>query len=133
MEMTNWALLGLTLVCLVQGALLWRIMRMLGAMERAEDRLSQFSGALALLTETTESGFRALALELGRLGRSGADGASSRVTNGRVSRAAKKGRSAAEIAAAEDVSEGEVRLRLHLTERGGRALRETEYASMRAR
>lgn len=133
MEMTNWALIGLTLVCLVQGALLWRILRMLGAMERAEDRLSQFSGALALLTETTESGFRAMALELGRLGKTGASASSSRVTNGRVSRAAKKGRTAAEIAAAEDVSEGEVRLRLHLSERAARASRENGHASLRTR
>lgn len=133
MEMTTWALSGLTLVCLIQGALLWRVLRLLGAMERAEDRLSQFSGALALLTETTESGFRALALELGRLGKTGAAAASSRSTNGRVSRAAKRGRTISEIAASEDVSEGEVRLRLSLAERGARAPKESDYASLRAR
>ncbi|MGE3276365.1 MAG: hypothetical protein AB7O67_14730 [Vicinamibacterales bacterium] len=130
--MTSWILGGLTLVCLVQGVLLFRVLRMLGAMERAEDRLSQFSGALALLTETTESGFRALALELGRLGKTGAAAASSRSTNGRVSRAAKRGRSVPEIAAAEDVSEGEVRLRLSLAERG-RTAKENGHASLRAR
>jgi hypothetical protein len=114
MDVTYAVMGGLVLLCLVQTALLWRVFRVVGAVERADERLAHFAGALALLTETTESGFRSMALEIGRLGRWGAAGASSRSTNGRVARAARKGRSVAEIAAAEDVSEGEVRLRLRL-------------------
>ncbi|MEW6321187.1 MAG: hypothetical protein AB1635_08860 [Acidobacteriota bacterium] len=133
MEMTNWILGGLVALCLVQGALLWRVFRLLAAVERAEDRLSQFSGALALLTETTESGFRALAIEVGRVGKTGAAAAGSKSTNGRVARAARRGRTISEIAALEDVSEGEVRLRLHLAQQAARAAREDGHATVRAR
>jgi hypothetical protein len=122
---------GLVLVCLVQAALLWRVFRVVGAVGRADERLAHFGGALALLTETTESGFRAMALEIGRLGKTGGSPAS-RSSNGRVSRAARRGRTVTEIAAAEDVSEGEVRLRLHLAS-AANSMQETSNATLRAR
>ncbi len=48
------------------GLLVWAV----GALRRmgqVEERLTQLTDALTLLSETTESGFRAAALELGRL------------------------------------------------------------------
>lgn len=131
MTVLSWVVGGLVLVCLVQGALLFKVLRIIGAVERTEERLSHYSGALALLTETTESGFRALALEMGRLGRTGAP-ASARPTTARVARQARRGRTVTDIAAAEDVSEGEVRLRLHLADVAGRQAREKTNGALRA-
>lgn len=102
----------LAVISLVELFLLWRVARALGALERFEDRLAHFGGALTLLTETTESGFRSLAIELARTGKP--SGASSRGVTRRVMRAARQGRSPIEIAAREQIAESEVRLRLHL-------------------
>ncbi|HEY7790152.1 MAG TPA: hypothetical protein VIC33_06555 [Vicinamibacterales bacterium] len=104
----------LGLICLVETLLLWRVARSLGSLERFEDRLAQFGGALTLLTETTESGFRSLAIELARTGKPGLAG--SRGVTRRVVRAARQGRSPLEIAAREELAESDVRLRLHLGE-----------------
>ncbi|MDP1569092.1 MAG: hypothetical protein Q8L86_03740 [Vicinamibacterales bacterium] len=130
MEWTSWVMGGLVMLCLVQASMLFRVFRVIGAAERTEERLSHYSGALALLTETTESGFRAMALELGRLGHPAATG-SARVTTARVARQARRGRTITEIASSEDVSEGEVRLRMHLAEQGGRK-KENVNGAMRA-
>lgn len=103
----------LTVACLAETLLLWRVARALTALDGFEDRLAHFGGALTLLTETTEAGFRSLAIELARTGKVGGAGASRGVTR-RVVRASRQGRSPLEIAAREQMSEGEVRLRLHL-------------------
>lgn len=84
---------------------------------RLEQRTAALADALALLTETSEAGFHAVASELIR----GAAGrpvrtASPRATTTRVRAAARRGASPSEIAADEQMSEGEVRLRLHLGE-----------------
>jgi hypothetical protein len=107
-----YAMAVLGLICLVETFLLWRVARSLGALDRFEDRLAHFSGALTLLTETTESGFRSLAIELARTQKS--TGSGSRSVTRRVVRAARQGRSPLEIAAREQIAESEVRLRLHL-------------------
>jgi len=116
----------LSILCLAQAALLFKVLRVLGAVDRAEDRLAHFSGALALLTETTEEGFRATALEIARRGqgayprsddRAGTEPdavPTPRVSASRVMRAVRSGWAVPEIAAEEQVSEGEVRLRLAL-------------------
>jgi hypothetical protein len=104
----------LAVMCLAETVLLWRVARSLGALDRFEDRLAHFSGALTLLTETTETGFRSLAIEMARTGKAGVG--SSRSATRRVARAARQGRSALDIAADERMSEGEVRLRLHLSD-----------------
>ncbi len=116
----------LSVLCVAQAALLFKVLRVLSVVDQAEDRLAHFSGALALLTETTEEGFRAMALEVARRGpaaRPRSDethrlvaepGPAPRVTTSRVVRAVRSGRSVPEIAADEEVSEGEVRLRLSL-------------------
>lgn len=94
--------------------LLWRLTRVLGSAASVEQRLGHFGEALSLLTETTESGFRAVADELGRRRDDIPSFLQSRAATSRVAAAARRGRSVTEIAAAEEVSEGEVRLRLHL-------------------
>ena len=59
---------GGVLVALVtaQVWLLWRLTRVLASSARVEERVGLFAEALSLLTETTESGFRAVADELSR-------------------------------------------------------------------
>ena len=69
-----------------------------------------FDLAVALLTDTSEGAFQSVAQQLERV-----TTAPSRTRRTPARRAAaRKGQSIAEIAAIEGVSEGEVRLRLHL-------------------
>lgn len=104
----------LIVVGLVQILLSWKLLEGLYQVRRADDRLSHLADALGLLTETNEAGFRAMALEVGRLGESRALKDTPRPSTRRLATAARRGRSIEEIAAAEQVSEGEVRLRLHM-------------------
>lgn len=113
MDIMNGVLGGLGLIALSQAVMLWRCARALNRLRPIEARVSQVGDALSLLTDTTESAFRAVALELGKPRSAPARAASVRRTT-RVARAAGKGKSVAEIAATEDVAEGEVRLRLHM-------------------
>ena len=84
---------------------------------RFDQRLAHLTDALSLLTETAEVGFRANAAEIGRLGeRAPAERDPSLTATGRVTRAVRRGRSVQQIAADEQMSEGEVRLRLHLAD-----------------
>lgn len=108
---------SLGLLLAAQVWLLWRLTRMAGTTLRLEEKLTHFADALSLLTETSEAGFRAIADEMTR--RQATDGpapARPRPSVARLKAAAKRGTSIAEIAAAESMSEGEVRLRLHLAE-----------------
>ncbi len=135
----DYVVAGLSVIAVLQALMLFRVFRALGAVDRAEDRLAHFSGALALLTETTEEGFRSLALEVARAGEATAGeqrkkkaifAASSgtavaherpRPTTSRLARAATRGRTVPEIAADEQISESEVRLRLSLADSAPRA------------
>lgn len=103
-------------VGLLQATLLWRLLRLGRDLRAYDERFGHLSDAVSLLTETTEASFRAVALEVERLAATGASRASGRTSTRRVAAAARRGRSVQEIAAAEKVSEGEVRLRLHLAE-----------------
>jgi len=107
---------GLGGLCLVLIVLLGRLIRVMGALRRIEQRLNQLGDALTLLTEASERGFAAVGAELSRLGETGARRAARRTSTPRVSAAARKGQSVQQIAAAEQISEGEVRLRLHLAD-----------------
>ncbi len=138
-----WGLGGaLLLLAFVQATMLWRLARATSSSVRTEEKIGHFADALSLLTETTETGFRALAAEMERgvpaRNAKGVKSASTRTSSARVSAAARKGRSIPEIAAAEQVSEGEVRLRLHLarqaarTRATARVARETKDDSLRA-
>jgi hypothetical protein len=85
---------------------------------RFDRRLAHLTDALSLLTETAEAGFRANAAEIGRLGEPApAERDPALTATGRVTRAVRRGRSVQQIAADEQMSEGEVRLRLHLADR----------------
>lgn len=86
------------------------------AVARMTERVEQLRAAMALLTDTTETGFRDIAMEVGRSAAVvPAPKARAQVTR-RITGAARRGRSVREIAAAEKMSEGEVRLRMTLAE-----------------
>jgi hypothetical protein len=115
------AILGVMLI--VQGWILWRLLGAVGIVRQMDEKLAHFGDALTLLTETTEGGFRAVALELDRTAShtGAAKKPVGRPTSARMTAAAKRGRTVEEIAATEQVSEGEVRLRLHLAKQAARA------------
>jgi hypothetical protein len=113
----------LTVVVIGQSYLLWRLTRSLGGVQKLDEKLGHYGDALSLLTETTESGFKAVAAELDRASARPNDGPAKAAikkampapsTAARISAAARRGRTVPEIAAAEELSEGEVRLRLHM-------------------
>ena len=113
MPMTTMQVAGVGSVLLVQVFLAWRLMVTTRALDRVQARMAHQSEALSLLTDTSENGFGAIARELDRLATPEVK-PSRRPSTRRVATAARKGRSVAEIAAEERVSEGEVRLRLGL-------------------
>jgi len=105
-------LAGLGVITVLQAALLWRCARALGRLRPLETRLAQVGDAVALLTDTTESAFRAVATEISQ--RPATPARRTAAQTARVARAAKKGQSIPEIAVVEKMAEGEVRLRLHM-------------------
>jgi hypothetical protein len=136
----NLAIAALTLVGVVQIAALWYVVRAFRRFTRLETRLGHLTDALSLLTETSEAGFRSTAVELARIAERGAgeSAVAPGTTNRRVAKAAKKGRSVAEIAAEERLAEGEVNLRLHLARSAAarrpqaKTAKETEHGALRA-
>lgn len=121
MVTTTWiAGVAVAALVLVQGALLLRATRALTRVATLESRLDKMNDALTLLTDTTESAFRAVAAEMTRVTAPppAVTRAASAARTRRVARAAQKGKSVAEIAAAEEMAEGEVRLRLHVAHDG---------------
>jgi hypothetical protein len=135
----SYAVVVLTFVGLLDAVLLWVTGRRLQRLDRVEERLGHLAEAISLLTETAEAGFRTTAGEIARAGReltAQAVATTSRATTRRVAAAARKGQPASEIARAEQVSEGEVNLRLHLAraaiQNKGRRRNEAEHAAMRA-
>jgi hypothetical protein len=112
--------MGLLMAC--ETWCLWRVLDRLGVLTRVEDRLFTLAHSMALLTDTTETCFLAIAgqLEGERPTRSAAptERATERATRQRrMVVAARRGRSIMDIAVAEQVAESEVRLRLHLAEK----------------
>jgi hypothetical protein len=108
---------ALTLLSAVQAWLLWRLSKMVASSARLEEKVAHLGDALSILTETSEAGFKAVADELTRRAVAGPVPATrSKTPIARIKAAARRGTSIAEIAAAENMSEGEVRLRLHLAE-----------------
>ena len=110
------AIIALTLVGLVEAGMLWYVARGLRRLDGVETRVGHLADAVALLTEAAEAGFRSNASEIGRMAEQAVAGAAtpSALATRRMATAARKGRPAGDIAAAEGVSEGEVNLRLHL-------------------
>jgi hypothetical protein len=110
---------------------LWRVRRLLNAVTVIQDRVNTLTNSVALLTDTTESCFRAISMQLqfmqssnGRAaGRRPAPAApeppvetpsSRKAKQRRVVGAARRGDAVAAIAAREDLAETEVALRLHV-------------------
>jgi hypothetical protein len=101
-------------------------MRQRAALAMLEERVSQLSAGLSLLTNTSEEGFRSMAAEIGRLANSSAQvrhtpnsepakpspKPQQMSARDRIALAAVGGRSVQEIAAAEQLSEGEVLLHM---------------------
>ena len=99
--------------------LLWRALSRLGVLARVDDRLARLSHTVLLLTDATETCFQTIAGRLEPAPAAAARDAAPARRTGRQRRvvgAARRGRSAVEITAAEEVAESEVRLRLHLAE-----------------
>lgn len=83
--------------------------------ERLDERLTHLHAGLSLLTNTTEDGLRGVALEVARLaGAAETKPAAVVSARQRIAAAAVHGRSVQDIAATEQVSEGEVLLHLLL-------------------
>jgi len=134
-----WAVGVGTLAVVVGSAwvfVLWRAVGLLRSLSGLEDRVARLTEALALLTDTTETGFRSLTEQIVLpVTVSPAPGArraeqAIRTTTSRVVRASKQGQTAIEIAAAEQVSEGEVRLRLNLAQAATAAARSAAAAAV---
>lgn len=139
-------MLALTAVlALTTGVLLivaTRLVRALRHTVELEQRVARLQEGVNLLADTTETGFRQVAAEIERLAGSGeavpvkaAAIVAARPTAARLRAATRKGRSVKEIAAAEQVSEGEVRLRLSLADASAsgrtRKAEELRHASLR--
>ena len=97
------------------------------------DRIVHLTSGISLLTDTVEGGLRDVAQEIERL--SGANKPVAKpkaraATQRRVSAAAKRGRSVRDIAAKEQMSESEVRLRLQMAGAAATA-REKAHATVR--
>jgi hypothetical protein len=107
---------ALTLLSAVQAWLLFRLSRMVAASARLEEKVGHLGDALSILTETSEVGFKAIADELSRRAVAPSPAARPKTPIARMRAAARRGTSIADIAATEHMSEGEVRLRLHLAE-----------------
>jgi DNA-binding NarL/FixJ family response regulator len=114
---------------LVLGGLVWVHVQQQAAIERLDDRIAHLLAGVSLLTDTTEGALRDVATEITRLS-SNAEAARLRpraITQKRIARAVNRGRTLQDIAASEQISEGEVRLRLQLEN----ARKERAHASVR--
>lgn len=110
---------GALVAAAVAALIVWRTTRQTAqTLATLENRVTQLTAGIALLTDTTEVGLRDVATEIGRLAAPAAVAPPRprprAATQRRITGAAKRGRSVQEIAALEDVSEGEIRLRLNI-------------------
>jgi hypothetical protein len=111
---------------------LFRVRRLLKVLVAFEERLRSLTTSVSLLTDTTESCFKALSMQLQFVQaqnlarsarRSDSRGESGRlVRQSRMAAAARQGETLASVAASEQIAEGEAALRLHM-------LRERQEAS----
>jgi hypothetical protein len=121
----NYGFVALAVAVLAQTAAIWRMSRALRVTSRLNDRLSHFAEALALLTDTTEVGLASVAAELEATGRTRAARAvAPRAAAKRIVNAARCGQAIGEIAAAEAMSESEVRLHLGMAPNGAKGTRD---------
>ena len=115
---------------LILAAIVWVHVQVQAALERVDDRMAHLLAGVSLLTDTTEGALRDVATEITRLAgvTEIARPRPRAATTRRVASAARRGRTIQDIAAAEQVSEGEVRLRLQLDKA---AKERANHASMR--
>lgn len=113
---TNYVIYGLGGTTLLQAVALGVLLRQRRNwdLSRLDGRLSRFGEALALLTDTTQSGFATIAGELERSGRQPAASTSRTAASKRIVASVRRGQSVQQVAADEQVSESEVRLHLGL-------------------
>ena len=118
---------------LILGAMVWMHVQHQAAIERIDDRMAHLVAGVSLLTDTTEGALRDVAGEINRLATTATgDRPSSRpraAAQRRIAGAARRGTTVQDIAASEQISEGEVRLRLQLEK--AHKERVNNYASMR--
>jgi hypothetical protein len=109
-------IIGFGILAVVQAAVGVLIFRQQRAINRLSARLNTLVSGISLLTDTTETGLRDVATEIGRMASStSAPRPRPRAaTQRRVASAARRGRTVQEIAAAEQMSESEINLRLQL-------------------
>jgi hypothetical protein len=120
---------ALCVVGVLQLVMVWLQRRAQRSIQRIDDRLASLTASLSLLTDATECGLQDVAAEIHRIaGERPAKPAPRMATQRRVAAAARRGRSIGEIAAAEHLSEGEVRLRLQLGQKNGKAQGDQEVA-----
>lgn len=116
--MSNYLMVIPAVAVVTIGVWTWALhLRQQARIETLEGRVANLLAGLSLLTDTTEGGLRDVTAEVARL--SGGPLASrprTRATTARrINGAARRGASIQQIAAAEQISEGEVRLRLSMT------------------
>ncbi len=91
-------------------------LRQQARIEALEGRVANLLAGLSLLTDTTETGLRDVTTEVARLAGAGSTARprARATTHRRIAGAAQRGQSVQAIAAAEQISEGEVKLRLRM-------------------
>ena len=123
--MNTLAVSALVIVGVLELGLFWWMARGLRNQRGLEERVNHLADAVSLLTETTETGFRAAASEIGRL----AGGLETprrpeparRPAGARATGARARGKSVEQVAAGERMSEGEAHLRARLRETAAEA------------
>jgi hypothetical protein len=108
-------IIAFTVIGLLQAAVGVFLFRQQRALDRVGARMTHLIAGMSLLTDTTETGLRDVATEIGRAGTTSSARPRPRAaTQRRIASAARRGQSVQEIAAAEQVSEGEISLRLQI-------------------
>jgi hypothetical protein len=97
-------------------AVIWTHQQQQAAIDRLDDRIAHLMAGVSLLTDTTEGALRDVAVEIGRLAATAeGNGQETRAASrSRINGAVRRGRTVQDIAANEEMSEGEVRLHLQL-------------------
>lgn len=152
-QMLPWpigVLVGATALSMVIGLIglwsMWRVRRLLAVVPQMQERLNTLTNSVALLTDTTESCFKAVAMQMqfmqtatsrSALRRTApepepvADTASARkARQRRIVGAARRGEALAAIAAREDLAETEVALRLHVGREQTKPIEPKRYGSV---
>ncbi len=114
--MSNYVLVVPACAVVAMAVWTWALhLRQQARIEALEGRVANLLAGLSLLTDTTESGLRDVTTEVARLaGSTGVRPRTRATTHRRITGAAQRGQSVQAIAAAEQISEGEVKLRLSM-------------------